>query len=112
MADYIGWGPASLKKSLSKLRNGAGRKKVWKRLQKTQVLVIDEISMVENHIFERMNNVMKEARDDERPFGGVQVIVTGDVSTLVHLGQNPVLTPPVLSTSPGKALRNLYRLRY
>ena len=35
------------------------------------VLVIDEISMMENHAFERLNEVMKEARGDTRAFGGV-----------------------------------------
>tara|TARA_R110002003_G_scaffold73_4_gene6830 strand:- start:25404 stop:25634 length:231 start_codon:yes stop_codon:yes gene_type:complete len=42
----------------------------------------NEISMVENLHFERLNAVMKEARGDGRAFGGVQLIVTGDVSYL------------------------------
>jgi hypothetical protein len=53
---------------------------VSKRMRKTDVLVIDEISMVENLHFERLNAVMKEARGNGRAFGGVQLIVTGDVS--------------------------------
>jgi len=54
------------------------QKFVNERLNKTNVLVFDEISMVENHHFERLNHIMKAARNSERPFGGVQIIVTGD----------------------------------
>jgi ATP-dependent DNA helicase PIF1 len=44
-------------------------------------LVIDEISMVENLALEPMNKVMKSARENHsKPFGGVQIVVTGDVS--------------------------------
>ena len=53
-----------------------------KRLRKTEVLVIDEISMVENNHFERLNCLMKEARGNRTAFGGVQLIVTGDFCQL------------------------------
>ena len=33
-----------------------------KRLQKTDVLIIDEVSMMENHFFERLNRVMKAVK--------------------------------------------------
>lgn len=46
----------------------------------TNVLVIDEISMCENNFFERLNAIMKEARGSSKAFGGVQLVVTGDVS--------------------------------
>jgi len=37
--------------------------------------------MVENLALERLNEAMKSVRKDwNRPFGGVQVVVTGDVS--------------------------------
>jgi hypothetical protein len=49
-------------------------------MNNTDVLVIDEISMCENKFFTRLNEVMKEARDSRQPFGGVQLVVTGDVS--------------------------------
>lgn len=52
----------------------------------TKVLIIDEISMVENLFFTRLSGVMSDIRDDPRPFGGVQMIVVGDFCQL----------PPVL----------------
>ncbi|KAK3897026.1 hypothetical protein C8A05DRAFT_39425 [Staphylotrichum tortipilum] len=39
-------------------------------------------NMVENMHFERPNAIMKSACDDDRTFGGVQVIVTGDFCQL------------------------------
>ncbi|KAK8007209.1 hypothetical protein PG989_001199 [Apiospora arundinis] len=52
---YAGWTPDSHKKPLEELQKSAHGKFVWKRFNKTDVLVIDEISMVENLHFERLN---------------------------------------------------------
>ncbi|KAJ8114082.1 hypothetical protein ONZ43_g4992 [Nemania bipapillata] len=79
---YAGWSLTSFKQPLSDVRRGAHRKYIQKRLRDTDVLVIDEISMVENFHFERLNAVMQEARRSYKPFGGAQVIVTGDFHQL------------------------------
>jgi ATP-dependent DNA helicase PIF1 len=79
---YAGWTPDHHKKPLKDLRAGAHGKFVHKRLNETDVLVIDEVSMVENHHFERLNHLMKEARNNETAFGGVQIVVTGDFCQL------------------------------
>ena len=73
-----------MKKPLEELEHDARYQKyVRKRLRKTDVLVFDEISMVENHNFERLNKIMKAARwDSTKPFGGVQLVVTGDFCQL------------------------------
>ena len=75
---YAGWTPQSMAKSIERLKQDSHKKQIWKRFNETDVLVIDEISMAENHFFERLNRVMKDSRGNEKPFGGVQVIVTGD----------------------------------
>ena len=44
--------------------------------------------MVENHVFERLSRIMQDAIGEKYgggPFGGVQVVVTGDVSRWCHL---------------------------
>lgn len=85
---YAGWTPDHHKRPLDDLRRAAHGKFVWKRLnEKTDVVIIDEISMVENLHFERLNEVMKEARFDPKlevqpAFGGAQMIVTGDFCQL------------------------------
>ncbi|CAE6533978.1 unnamed protein product [Rhizoctonia solani] len=49
------------------------------RWQSTQVLVIDEISMVEAQWFDVLSNIGKVLRNDPKPFGGMQVlIICGD----------------------------------
>lgn len=85
---FAGWNPASMKKPMEKLEEAVHGKFVYDRLvKKTDVLVFDEISMVENHVFERLNRLMQAARlkphlDQQPAFGGVQVIVTGDFCQL------------------------------
>ena len=79
---YANWTPDSMKRSIKELEQRAQLKKVRSRLQETDVLVIDEISMMENHHFERLNRILQAARDCDRAFGGVQMIVTGDFCQL------------------------------
>ena len=77
---YAGWNPNSMKLPMEEIKTAKGPTK--KRFRATDVLVIDEISMVENHWFERLNKIMKSARKCDKPFGGVQLVVTGDFCQL------------------------------
>ena len=43
-----------------------------------ECLIIDEISMMSFAIFELLNDIGKEIRGDERPFGGIQLLFAGD----------------------------------
>ena len=79
---YAGWNPDSLKRPLKILKERAHGNIVWKRLGRTEVLIIDEISMVENLVLERLNEVMKSAKTNKQPFGGAQIIVAGDFCQL------------------------------
>ena len=49
-----------------------------KRWLKTQVLIIDEISMLSGRLFSDLNFIAKSIRKSTLPFGGIQVIVCGD----------------------------------
>ena len=80
---YAGWGVKDNELPLDELCAKAHGKIIWQRLNRTDVLVIDEISMVEASLFDRLNAYLKAARNNEKAFGGVQVIVTGDVSALL-----------------------------
>ncbi|PNP55212.1 hypothetical protein FNYG_15539 [Fusarium nygamai] len=89
---YMGWTVDSMESPLPDLKSDSHRKTVKARLKETHVLVIDEISMVENHHFQRMNECLKSARcwsqqhNDYSPnapaFGGIQLLVTGDFCQL------------------------------
>ncbi|KAL8306301.1 hypothetical protein RB597_003152 [Gaeumannomyces tritici] len=79
---YMGWKPDDDRRPLYELKPKTKRQKpVRRRLEETDVLIIDEISMVDSNHFYRMSECMKYARGflgDDKPFGGVQVVVTGD----------------------------------
>lgn len=47
-------------------------------IQKADVLVIDEISMLHDFRLDMLNAITKTVRDSEKPFGGLQVILCGD----------------------------------
>ncbi|WP_019519668.1 helix-turn-helix domain-containing protein [Faucicola boevrei] len=58
------------------------------RMQRTQVLVIDEISMLHLKQFDMINQVLQFVKENEKPFGGVQLLVAGDFFQLPPIG-NP-----------------------
>lgn len=53
-----------------------------KRYFGTDVLVIDEVSMLHGHRLDMLNEVAKLIREDQAPFGGMQVILVGDLFQL------------------------------
>ena len=53
-----------------------------KRYLNTDVLVIDEISMLHGHRLDMVNEVCKLVRGEDAPFGGLQVILVGDLFQL------------------------------
>ncbi|CAO3596060.1 unnamed protein product [Absidia cylindrospora] len=48
------------------------------RWTKTKVLIIDEISMVDATLFDKLEAIARHFCDSLKPFGGIQLIVTGD----------------------------------
>ena len=48
------------------------------RIENTEILVIDEISMLGGSYFDMLNACFKIIRKNNKPFGGMTVIVTGD----------------------------------
>ena len=47
-------------------------------IQKTDILVIDEISMLHDYRLDMIDTILRHARRSERPFGGIQVVLSGD----------------------------------
>jgi ATP-dependent DNA helicase PIF1 len=110
--NFAGWTPDSMKKPLDKLMAAAHGEEVWERFNSTDVLVLDEISMIENLQFERLNEVMKAGIGEKYgggPFGGIQVVVTGDVSHSLKFAIK-ILIIVVLSTIASKTLQVLHRM--
>lgn len=64
---------------LAKLKNS---RHIRKRLNRTDILVIDEVSMLHGSRLNMVNKLCKEVRDNKLPFGGLQVILVGDLFQL------------------------------
>lgn len=41
-------------------------------------MIIDEISMVDGHLLNKLNEIAKTLRRNNRPFGGIQLVACGD----------------------------------
>lgn len=69
----------------------AGNAKLVKRYNATDVLVIDEVSMLHGHRLDMVNEACKLLRKSTEPFGGLQVILVGDLFQLppVNRGSEP-----------------------
>lgn len=52
------------------------------------LLIIDEISMVRADLLDAVDNVLRHHRDHSKPFGGMQLLMIGDLAQLT-----PVVTP-------------------
>jgi ATP-dependent DNA helicase PIF1 len=59
-----------------------GNERLEKRYRSTDVLVIDEVSMLHGSRLDMVNVACKLLRDDQSPFGGLQVILVGDLFQL------------------------------
>ena len=83
---YLGMGTGS--KTIDKIVEGIKGKKL-DDLQKLQILIIDEISMIDNHTLEKMSSIMQRIKKEyARAFGGVQVIFIGDFCQLPPVSGN------------------------
>ena len=56
----------------------AGKERLVKRIKKTHVLVIDEISMLDGRGLDMVDQILKTVRQSAEPFGGVQIVCIGD----------------------------------
>lgn len=103
---FMGWNPNSLKKPINELRRF--NESVQKRIQPLKVIIIEEVSMVENQFLERMDLVLQEILGNDKPFGGKQVLIFGDFHQLppvkpfqfcIDCGESLSKFPPIICSS-------------
>ena len=71
----IGLGKEAVPELVKKIKRNQKAKNRWMR---TKVLVIDEISMVDGDLFDKLEVIARAIRNNGRPFGGIQLVITGD----------------------------------
>jgi ATP-dependent DNA helicase PIF1 len=74
------WSGIGIRESLSvhELDLIAGKEHVARRIQKAQVLIIDEVSMLSANVLSMADRVCREVRRRPEAFGGMQVVLVGD----------------------------------
>lgn len=77
-------------------------KKKIQLLNSLDLLVIDEISMVRADVLDGIDEVLRRIRRNDRPFGGLQLLMIGDLHQL----------PPVVKDYEQRELLQLYRTPY
>lgn len=71
----IGLGKEPAPELVKKIRKNQKSRQRWLR---TKLLIIDEVSMVDGQLFDKLEQVARTIRNNGRPFGGIQLVVTGD----------------------------------
>lgn len=71
----IGLGKEAVPELVKKIKRNQKAKTRWLR---TKVLIIDEISMVDGDLFDKLEAIARAIRNNGRPFGGIQLVITGD----------------------------------
>ncbi len=55
-------------------------------IKRTKILIIDEISLIEASFFDLANELLMIVRDSQLPFGGIQLVISGDFLQLPPVG--------------------------
>ena len=71
----IGLGKEDAPELVKKIKRNQKAKQRWLR---TKVLIVDEISMVDGDLFDKLEAIARAIRNNGRPFGGIQLVITGD----------------------------------
>lgn len=77
----IGLGNKTVEEIVRKMNPYA--KSDWKS---AKVLIVDEVSMLSMKLFDMLNEIGKKIRNNESPFGGIQIIFLGDFYQLPPVG--------------------------
>ena len=79
----IGLGKADDHVIITQLMMNKFKNKPWKN---TDILILDEVSMCSKRLFDLLNEIGKRIRRNGRPFGGIQIVMSGDFFQLPPVG--------------------------
>ena len=84
------WSGIGIKERLSEydVSNIISIDQIRKRVEKTKILIIDEVSMLPPNVLQMVDTICQKVKRNDAPFGGIQVVLVGDYFQL----------PPVTNT--------------
>lgn len=84
---YLGMGNGSMKldKIIQTLKS---KKNKYNQIAELQVLIIDEISMIDDTTFEIISKILSTIKETEQVFGGIQLLLVGDFCQLAPVQGN------------------------
>lgn len=87
------WSGVGIKENISEWDVEAmlEKKYLWNRFDKTDVLIIDEVSMLSAGLLDSIDRIAKAMRRSQAPFGGMQVVLVGDFFQLPPIGNADTL---------------------
>lgn len=84
------WSGIGIKESMSdyEIDQLEQKRHVYDRFQKTKVLIIDEVSMLSGTFLDLLDRVCRSMKRSDEPFGGMQVVLCGDLFQLPPVSRN------------------------
>jgi len=79
----IGLANSSTEYYISAIKKKKFVREIWKQ---TDILIVDEVSMLSAKLFNMLNDIAKAIRYNSKPFGGIQVVFSGDFYQLPPVG--------------------------
>jgi ATP-dependent DNA helicase PIF1 len=79
----IGLGAGTIEVNVDKVAKNYFKRKMWRE---TRLLIVDEVSMMSKKIFEMLDLIGKTIKKSNKPFGGIQLIFSGDFYQLPPVG--------------------------
>lgn len=81
----IGLAAGDVDNIVRKVATNKTKSKPWRDVQ---ILFIDEVSMLSARLFEVLDIIARTIRKDQRPFGGIQLVLSGDFYQLPPVGSD------------------------
>lgn len=71
------------------------KKKIYQQILQLHILIIDEISMMHDDLLQKIHDYLCILRNSEKPFGGIQMLLCGDLLQLPPIDGNYCIHAPI-----------------